>query len=198
MTIVRPLVLVVDDDPVLLETVRTASAGAGFDMAACPGLREAIAHMKRRRADLVVVKLGMPDVGGLDVLRAVRDVDPQCQVVLTSESATPDVVMEAVLLGATDYLAQGTEASRIAGILGQVRQDLDRRCEIVAAEAGLADRLTFGGMVGRSPVMRELFGRIRRLAPHVGTALVSGESGTGKELAARACTRPARVAIGGS
>jgi DNA-binding NtrC family response regulator len=71
-------------------------------------------------------------------------------------------------------------------LLAAVREEAAQRREVLTLEGDLAERLEFCGMVGRGPAMQELFGLIRRLAPHVRTALISGETGTGKELAARA------------
>lgn len=75
MTGQRPLLLVVDDEQGILDVVGRFARRAGFDVAACSGGQEAIAQMQVRRADLVMVDLRMPDVGGLDVLRAIRETD---------------------------------------------------------------------------------------------------------------------------
>jgi transcriptional regulator with GAF, ATPase, and Fis domain len=74
----------------------------------------------------------------------------------------------------------------LSNLLTGVREDIERRRNLLAMEGALARRLEFCGMIGRAPVMQDLFSMIRRLAPHVRTALVSGETGTGKELVARA------------
>ena len=70
-----------------------------------------------------------------------------------------------------------------------MREEIDRRRSLLAIEGDVARRLEFCGMIGRGPLMQELFGMIRRLAPHVRTALITGETGTGKELVARALHR---------
>jgi DNA-binding NtrC family response regulator len=89
-------------------------------------------------------------------------------------------------LGASDYLSKPLDLSRLERLLTDTREELDRRRSVLAMEGELARRLEFCGMVGRAPVMQELFATVRRLAPHVRTALVTGETGTGKELVARA------------
>src|SRR5256885_1405147 len=71
-------------------------------------------------------------------------------------------------------------------LLATVRDEAAQRREVLTMEGDLAQRLEFCGMVGRGPAMQEVFGLIRRLAPHVRTALISGETGTGEELVARA------------
>ncbi|HEX4567787.1 MAG TPA: sigma-54 dependent transcriptional regulator, partial [Vicinamibacterales bacterium] len=97
-----------------------------------------------------------------------------------------DTAVEAIKLGATDYLSKPLDFGRLEELLANVREDLERRRNLLSIESDLAKRLEFCGMIGRGPAMQELFGMIRRLAPHVRTALVSGETGTGKELVARA------------
>jgi DNA-binding NtrC family response regulator len=186
MTGQRPLLLVVDDEQGILDVVGRFARRAGFDVVACSGGQEAIAQMQVRRADLVMVDLRMPDVGGLDVLRAIRETDPHCQAVLMTGFASVDTAVEAIKLGATDYLSKPLDFARLEQLLTGVREELERRRSLLSMEGDLARRLEFAGMIGRGPVMQELFGMIRRLAPHLRTALITGETGTGKELVARA------------
>jgi DNA-binding NtrC family response regulator len=100
--------------------------------------------------------------------------------------ATVDTAVEAIKLGAMDYLSKPLDFGRLEQLLTSIRDEIERRRSILAIESDVAKRLEFCGMIGRGPVMQELFGMIRRLAPHVRTALVTGETGTGKELVARA------------
>jgi len=134
----------------------------------------------------VMVDLRMPDLGGLDVLRAIREIDPRCQAVLMTGYASVETAVEAIKLGATDYVSKPLDFARLEQLLAGVRDDLERRRNLLSIEGDVARRLEFCGMIGRGPAMQELFGMIRRLAPHVRTALVTGETGTGKELVARA------------
>ncbi len=184
-----PSLMVVDDEPGVLEVVSRFARRAGFDVSTCSGGREAIAQLHARKADLVMVDLQMPDVGGLDVLRAIRETDPHCQAVLMTGFASVDTAVEAIKLGAADYLSKPIDFARLDQILAAVREDIERRRSLLAIESDVARRLEFCGMIGRGPAMQELFGMIRRLAPHVRTALVTGETGTGKELVARALHR---------
>jgi DNA-binding NtrC family response regulator len=182
----QPLLVVVDDEQGILDVVSRFARRAGFDVVTCGGGRDAIARLQERRADLVMVDLRMPDVGGLDVLRAIREIDPQCQAVLMTGYASVDTAVEAIKLGAMDYLSKPLDFARVQQLLATVRDDIERRRSVAALETDVAKRLEFCGMIGRGPVMQELFGMIRRLAPHVRTALITGETGTGKELVARA------------
>jgi DNA-binding NtrC family response regulator len=182
----QPLVMVIDDEQGILDVVGRFAQRAGFEAITCSSGRDAIAQLQVRRADLVMVDLRMPDVGGLDVLRAIREIDPRCQAVLMTGYASVDTAVEAIKLGAMDYLSKPLDFARLEQLLANVRDEIERRRNLLAAESDMARRLEFAGMIGRGPVMQELFGMIRRLAPHVRTALITGETGTGKELVARA------------
>jgi two-component system response regulator HydG len=186
MTAQKPLLVIVDDEQGILDVVSRFAERAGFDVAMCSRGREAIALIQERRPDLVMVDLRMPEVGGLDILRAIRDVDAHCQAVLMTGYASVDTAVEAVKLGAMDYLTKPLDFGRLDQLLAGVREEIERRRSVLSMEGDLARRLEFCGMIGRSPRMQDLFGMIRRLAPHVRLALITGETGTGKELVARA------------
>src|SRR6185295_1201299 len=94
--------------------------------------------------------------------------------------------VEAVKLGARDYLTKPLDFTRIAALLKDVRDGAARRQRLLKIESRVARELEFHGMLGRSAAMQEVFSLIRRLAPHVRTALITGETGTGKELVAHA------------
>jgi DNA-binding NtrC family response regulator len=186
MTSQPPSLLVVDDEQGILDVVSRFARRAGYDVVAGSGGQEAIAQLQTTHADVAMVDLRMPDIGGLDVIRAIRELDPRCQAVLMTGYATVDTAVEAIKLGAMDYLSKPLDFGRLEQLLTSIRDEIERRRSILAIESDVAKRLEFCGMIGRGPVMQELFGMIRRLAPHVRTALVTGETGTGKELVARA------------
>jgi DNA-binding NtrC family response regulator len=185
----KPLVMVIDDEHGILDVVGRFAQRAGYEAITCSSGRDAIAQLQLRRADLVLVDLRMPEVGGLDMLRAIREIDPRCQAVLMTGFASVETAVEAIKLGAMDYLSKPLDFTRLEQLLASVRDDIERRRSLLAAESDMARRLEFAGMIGRGPAMQELFGMIRRLAPHVRTALITGETGTGKELVARALHR---------
>jgi DNA-binding NtrC family response regulator len=189
MTSQHPLLLLVDDDERILDVVARFARRAGFDVVTCAGGRQALEQLRRQPADLAMVDLRMPDVNGLEVLRAIRETVPGCEVILMTGYAGIESAVEAIKLGAVDYLTKPFDFERLAHVLEAVREEAERRRSLLAAEGEVARRLEFCEMIGRSAIMQEIFSLIRRLAPHVRTALVTGETGTGKELAARALHR---------
>jgi two-component system, NtrC family, response regulator HydG len=186
MTGQRPVLIVIDDEQGILDVVGRFATRAGFDVVTCAGGREGIARIQSGPADLVMVDLRMPDVGGLEVLRAIRESNPNCQAVLMTGFASVDTAVEAIKLGAMDYLSKPLDFVRLQQMLTTLRDEIERRRSVMSMERDLAKRLEFCGMIGRGPVMQDLFALIRRLAPHVRAALITGETGTGKELVARA------------
>ena len=182
----QPLLLVVDDEAPVLALVRRVGEREGFEVLTCSDGRNAAQMAATRRPDLVLVDLRMPDVDGLDVVRTLRQADPTATIVLMSGQATIDSAVEAVKIGAADYLTKPFDLHRLAQTFAGVREEAQRRARIMAADRELAARVEFAGMIGRGVAMQAVFDLIRRLAPHVRSALVTGETGTGKELVARA------------
>jgi two-component system response regulator HydG len=182
----RPRLLVVDDELPVLKVVERLAAKIGYDVQTCGGGTEALRELMRRPADLAMVDLRMPDVNGLDLLRQIRAATPSCEVILMTGFAAVDSAVEAIKLGARDYLTKPFDFERLRQVLSEIRDELLRRAQIVALESQVARQLEFCGMLGRSPAMQEVFSLIQRLAPHAKVVLINGETGTGKELAARA------------
>lgn len=181
-----PLVLIVDDDAALRSMLERFVQQQGFDVMTFPDGRPALASLPSIHPDVALVDLQMPEIGGLEVLRAMRQAAPDCRVVLMTGQPSLETAIQAVKLGALDYLSKPFEFDRVRELLATVGQGLAQRQKVFAVESELAARVEFCGMIGRSPIMQNLFDMIRRLAPHVRTALIIGETGTGKELVASA------------
>jgi len=185
-TSLAPLVLIADDDGGMRLAAERFVTRLGFRVIQAADGREALATVPSARPDVALVDLQMPHVGGLEVLRALKHAAPDCKVILMTAEPTVETAIDAVKLGALDYLAKPFDFDRLRQLLTGVTEQIEHRRELFATDRRLAEQLEFCGLIGRSTVMQELFDTIRRLAPHVRTALVTGETGTGKELVARA------------
>ena len=181
-----PILLVVDDEPGMVNLITRFAARTGFETRAYTDARAALASLATDPADVALVDLRMPDVGGLDVLRAIRDAHPQCQVILMTAHASVESAIEAVKLGALDYISKPLDFDRVSQLLTAAQEDIVRRAELLKAASETAQRTGLCGMIGRSAAMQELFGLVRRIAPHARAALITGETGAGKEGIARA------------
>jgi two-component system response regulator HydG len=178
--------LVVDDDPRVLAIVERFAGGLGFEVVVRQSGEEALACLAAVRPDAALVDLRMGELSGLDVLRAMRAADPDCQVILMTGNATVDTAIEAVKAGALDYLSKPFDFDRLRELLIVVREGIRRRERLLQVDDDVARQFEFHGMIGRSPVMQELFDSLTRFAPHARSVLVGGETGTGKELVAKA------------
>ncbi len=182
----KPVLLVVDDEPGMLGLIQRFAGPAGFDVHTNESATDAIATIRECAPDVAIVDLRMPEVGGLDVLRAIREAQPECRVILMTAHAEVDSAIEAVKLGAMDYLSKPLDFDRLRQLLRTVHNDLVNRAALLSAESATAHRFELCGMIGRSAIMQDLFGLVRRIAPHARAALVTGETGAGKEGIARA------------
>jgi len=178
--------MVADDEPGILALVDRFAKSLGYDVALRAGGQAVLAALQHSHHDVLLVDLQMGDIGGLDVLRTIRDLNSDCPVILMTAHPSVDTAMEAVKLGALDYLSKPLDFGRLGKLLTGVSASMDRRQRLLNAEADLAKQVEFHGMIGRGAAMQELFDTIRRLAPHIRTVLITGETGTGKELVARA------------
>jgi DNA-binding NtrC family response regulator len=178
--------LAIDDEPGVLTMVVQFAERFGFTVETRSDARAALAELRVLKPDVVLVDMMMPDINGLDVLRAICDIDPTCQVILMTGQPSVDTAIAAVKLGALDYISKPFDFERLRGLLTGVCKRIERRERLLQADAAVAATFAFCGMIGRSPAMQDLFDSVRRYSPHVRTLLVTGETGTGKELVAHA------------
>lgn len=183
---IRPRLLIVDDDETVPAIVERFARQLGFEVQSRSNGADGLVALTAWDPDVALVDLQMPGLGGLEVLRAARAADPECQVILMTGNATLDSAIEAVKAGALDYLTKPFDFERLKGLLAGVRDGLQHRERVMTGDVAAAGQLVFQGMIGRAPAMERLFDSIRRLAPHIRTVLVTGETGTGKELVAKA------------
>ena len=181
-----PTLLVIDDEPAMAFIVEHFAVALGFAVHSRLNGAEGLAALAELKPDVAMVDLRLPGIDGLEVLRKIRSADPDCQVILMTGAATAESAITAVKDGALDYLSKPLDFERLTRLLNDVKRGLAARAQLLDLDAAIAHQYEFHGMIGRGPVMQDLFDTIRRLAPHVRTVLISGETGTGKELVAKA------------
>jgi DNA-binding NtrC family response regulator len=128
----------------------------------------------------------MPGIDGMEVLRRIRLYDPEARVVMITGDYSIESAVKAIQAGATDYLCKPITPEKVRKIVQETREQLDLTRREGTLEEQFAEVFSLEGMIGRSPKMLEVFDLVRRVAPHLRTALITGETGTGKELVARA------------
>ena len=182
-------ILIVDDEANLRRVLAALLRGDGHAVTEAGGAGEAIAAIAAAPFDLVITDQKMADGTGLDVLAACHDADPALPVVLLTAFATMDLAVDALRLGAFDFLTKpfSPEAVRAVVVRAVERIGLRRENRLLKGEL---DRLgATSELLGDSAAMRAVKERIALVAPTNATVLITGETGTGKELAARALHR---------
>ncbi len=178
--------LVVDDERSMRELLSIVLRREGYDVTLAENGRAALDYLEARRFDLLVSDIKMPDMTGVDVLRAAKRIDPDILGIMITAFASADTAIEAMRLGAHDYLSKPFDVDELKI---KVRNALEQRLlrqENVLLKRALGSTHQFGNIVGRSDKMLAIFKLIEQIARTDSTVLVTGESGTGKEWVARA------------
>jgi DNA-binding NtrC family response regulator len=180
----------IDDDPDLLALISAAlGAEEDLELLTLADPREALDVIRRRRPQIVLVDLMMPGVSGMDVLERIVELDPATDVVLMTAHYSTESAVESIKKGACDYLNKPFTREQLRVRLAPLIADAKRRRHAQQLDEEMLEACRFEGIVGRSPIMHEVFSRIRRAAPYFRTVLITGASGTGKELVAQAIHR---------
>lgn len=179
-------ILVVDDQPNMLRTLRVMLEGAGYEVVLAGSVEEASTAVTRATFDLVLTDLKMGDGSGLDVLAFVRERSPQSSVIVMTAHGTIESAVDAVRRGANDYLQKPFSEEEILLRVENAVTLSRREEEITSLLASFREHYNFENIIGRSKPIRDVLNRITRVAPTPATVLITGESGTGKELVARA------------
>ena len=179
-------VLVADDDSSARSAMQTLLGQEGFDVVLAEDGPSAVARFEDVGADVLVTDLRMPGMDGIEVMRRVREIDPDVVAVLATSSSDVATAVRAMQEGAEHYLTKPVQMDELVFV---IRRALDRRKlknEATELRSRLKDRLRFDNIVGSSPAIQEVFNIIEQVAPSKASVLVTGESGTGKELVAQA------------
>jgi two-component system response regulator HydG len=186
-------ILIADDHDAVREGMAISLARLGHEVLAVKSGAEAIAAYRKRPTDVVVTDLRMVPVDGIEVVRRLRESDPDATVVVVSAHGTIAVAVDAMREGAIDFIEKPfspevlrARVEKACEIARERRGARTARARVEALEQDLVREHDPHGIVGASPSMRRVMEQVRKVAPTDATVLVLGESGTGKELVARA------------
>jgi DNA-binding NtrC family response regulator len=186
----RDITLVtIDDDPLALELIQESLSGMELQILAYTDAQEGLNAILEKQPDIAVLDLILPDNDGMQLLETIVEHSPATDVVLMTGHYSTESALEAIQKGATDYLTKPISVPDFRLKISRLAAEAARRQDASKLEKEVLTTNRFEGMVGQSPLMRDLFARIRRIAPHFRTALITGATGTGKELVARALHR---------
>jgi DNA-binding NtrC family response regulator len=176
--------LLIDDDSDFLLGVEEVVTQEGFGVTSVGSLKEARGHLGNGQPDLVMVDLVLPDGDGIELLRELRETS-SADVILVSGVATVDSAIEALRLGALDYLTKPLDNRRLKAVLAHVIRLRSLKDEVGSLRGELRKLGRFGRLIGVSPAMQKVYDLMVKVAPTDATVLITGESGTGKELVAQ-------------
>jgi DNA-binding NtrC family response regulator len=172
----------VDDEADLLENCRRILIRAGYGCLTAEDGQQGLNVFKAEMPDLVLVDVRMPGMSGVELLRHIRKLCSQTPVVLITAYASTQTAMEAMEVGAFDYLPKPFDAERLLDVVSKALEFSGRRAPEASSRAPLFDRC---GMVGESPQVRSVLDVVRRVALSEANTVIFGETGSGKELVAR-------------
>jgi DNA-binding NtrC family response regulator len=183
----------VDDDPLVLDFLQSALTQPELQISRSSDPAEAWELIRRVHPDIVVLDLVMPGMSGMELLERIVEWDPSIDVVLLSGEYSTERAVEAIQKGACDYLTKPISAGLLRERIGALIAVTHARIRTQRLADEMLDTSRFGEMVGGSPLMIEVYSRIRRISPHYRIALITGATGTGKELVARALHKASPV-----
>ena len=179
-----PHVLIVDDDTDSAGTLRELIVGPQFTVAVANTLRDARKQIALQQPDLVLLDLKLPDGNGMDLFA-----DPQLvansEIVLITGHASLDTSIQALRMGAADYIVKPINLRHLQGLLSRVTKPAKLRAEVADLTAKLTESGHFGHLWGRSEPMQRVYEQIARVAATGVTVFITGESGSGKEVVAQ-------------
>jgi DNA-binding NtrC family response regulator len=182
----RLRVLFVDDERSLQEFMRTELPRLGHDVTVCPNGTTALQAIATQAFDVAVLDIRMPDMTGIDVLQRLKQVSPDTDAVMMTGYASQESAVEAMRLGACDYLKKPCKLSEIEAVLLRAADKKRLKNKAAALESRVQQAEGPGLLIGTSPAMVPVQRLIDQIAPTDARVLITGETGTGKEVVARA------------
>ncbi len=179
-------ILVVDDEPAQLELVCGFLKKQGFETIPAKSAAKALEIFHHELIDLVMTDQKMPDMSGLDLLNAVRAINPEASVIVITAYGTVETAVAAIKSGAADYVVKPVNLDELLYRVEQVRERRRLLAENRDLREALQTQHRIEGIIGESGRMLEVLSLVRRVAASEATVLIRGESGTGKELIAKA------------
>lgn len=178
-------ILVVDDDESLRRVTQVQLEEEGYTVTTAASGEEALAILIRKPQDLVLTDLSMPGMSGVELLKHVRTEYPETTVVLVTAFGTVESAIEAMKLGAYDYIAKPVNPDNLRRIVARALEHLALREEVQSLRSVLDQKVGFENIIGRSKTLLYVLDMAARAAQSDVTVLIHGETGTGKELVAQ-------------
>ena len=178
-------VLIVDDEDTTRNLCRDVVADSGLRTRTAPTTELALEILDQAPIDIVITDLRVPQIGGIELLKRIREMYPQTAVIVLTQYGTIESAVEATRIGAADYVTKPFHVPELRGKLDRVVRLLEADQENRVLREQLRTRPGFGSLIGVSPKMQRVYRLVEKVSQHNYPVLILGESGTGKELVAR-------------
>jgi two-component system, NtrC family, response regulator PilR len=179
-------ILVVDDEESIREFFEIMLKREGYDVFTASNGQEALEALKKQPADLIISDIQMPEMSGMELLTKVREIDPETVVVMITAFGSTETAVEAMKLGAYDYVLKPFKIDEVKIIIRQALERRSLKLENQQLKKELGTKYAFDNIIGGAPPMLRIYEMVKRVANTKSSVLITGESGTGKELIARA------------
>jgi two-component system response regulator AtoC len=179
-------ILVIDDNRLIRQTFKSHLTSEGFEVSLAADGREGVEEFRKLEPDLVILDIHLPVLDGIEVLKQIRQIDPNAYVIMITAFDDMRTTVEAIKLGAFEYICKPIDYDELLLSIRKAQrvQEMGEKLDYLVTEA--SQGWSIDNIVGRTSAMREVFKTIGMLSRSTTTVLVRGESGTGKELVARA------------
>ncbi|MFA5073251.1 MAG: sigma-54 dependent transcriptional regulator [Nitrospirota bacterium] len=178
-------VLVIDDDETVRDVLQSFLSGKGFEVTLAPDGQTGIDLVRENSFDLILTDLVMPGIGGIDILKQLSESNIKIPVLVITAFATVQNAVEAMKLGAFDYVTKPFNLDEIMIVINKALNLSKLQKENVMLKMQLQKKYHYEGLVGDSPHMQQVYELIEKIADTDSTVMILGESGTGKELIAK-------------
>lgn len=179
-------ILIVDDEQIVRDSLTHWFEEDGYQVESAEDGFDVLRNLEPGKYDIMLVDIKMPKLNGLELLEKVKEIDPECVVIMITAYASVPTAVQALKNGAYDYVTKPIDPDELSHLIQNAIKQKQLKQENIALKRSIDEMLNLEGLIGESPEMKKVFELIKIVAPQDTTVMIRGESGTGKELIARA------------
>ena len=179
-------ILIVDDEQIVRDSLSHWFEEDGYQVSSAADAFDVLKDLQPGKYDIMLVDIKMPKMSGLELLEKVKEIDPDCIVIIITAYASVPSAVQALKNGAFDYVTKPIDPDELSHLIKNAIKQKALKQENIALKTSIDEMFSFEGLIGESSEMKKVFELIKIVAPQDTTVMIRGESGTGKELIARA------------